>query len=174
MSLSNFSQTSPSLKQPWLHKKWFNNLGLLKNERSRLFSQHLNLAPIQEECSLLHTTVTAGVTKSSGGIQEVFLPPPPFHAVVTSMQLSLHMKVTPSVEKSSHQVVLNSRSLNWGSSALTTRPLHNVSTKTEDFCSISYFPGFLSLKGYLHYITITSQNVPPEAQVKIFFVLPNL
>ena len=38
---------------------------------------------------------------------------------------------------------------------------------------LSVFDHFakLSLKGYLHYKTITSQNVPSKAQIKNFFIL---
>ena len=59
------------------------------------FKKSFSLSPCSLPYSILHTTVTAGVKKSSGGIQEVFLPPSPFHTVF--------MKVTSSVEKSSHE-----------------------------------------------------------------------
>ena len=38
-------------------------------------------------------------------------------------------------------------------------------------CIETLFVIVLNFKGYLHYKTITSQNVPSEAQIKNFFIL---
>ena len=69
----------------------------------------------------------------------------------------------------SHPVVLNMGPQDWESSALNTRPSllscfqsdDNTCASTNHFCDI---------KGYVHYKTITSQNVLSEAQIKNFFI----
>ena len=51
-------------------------------------------------------------------------------------------------------------------------PSYSIWTTTfkTAFCRTPNLSHFHSLKGYLHYKTITSQNVPSKAQVKSFFL----